>query len=89
MNYRFVKVTSFYRNFLRYYYSTNSQLSDKSYTEQYNKLMEEAFGWSNYYQLHLNNLGNEASEIITNADHLQSAWAKEHGTFKVLLLKLI
>ena len=79
MNYRFVKVTSFYRNFLRYYYSTNSQLSDKSYTEQYNKLMEEAFGWSNYYQLHLNNLGNEAFEIVSNADHLQSAWAKEHS----------
>jgi len=79
MNYRFVKVTSFYRNFLRYFYSTNSQLSDKSYTEQYNKLMEEAFGWSNYYQLHLNNLGNEAFEIIVNADHLQSAWAEEHN----------
>lgn len=79
MNYRFVKVTSFYRNFLRYFYSTNSQLSDRSYTEQYSKLMDEAFGWSNFYQLHLNNLGNEAFEIIANADHLQSAWAKEHS----------
>lgn len=82
MNYRFVKVTSFYRNFLRYYYTKNSQLNDNTYSEQYNKLMEEAFGWSNYYQLHLSNLGNEAFEIIANADHLQSTWAINSTLFK-------
>jgi len=79
MNYRFIKVTNFYRNFLKYYYLKNSHISDKSYAEQYESLMNEAFGWSNFYQLHLNNLGNEAFEIIANADYLQSSWAKEHN----------
>ncbi|MBK7632181.1 MAG: glycosyltransferase [Ignavibacteriales bacterium] len=79
MNYRFVKVTSFYRNFLKYYYSNNSDIKTKSYSEQYDDLMAQEFGWSNYYQLHLNKLGNEAFEIVVNADSLQSAWANEHG----------
>ncbi len=79
MNYRFVKVTSFYRNFLRYYYSKNPGIKNKSYLEQYNDLMVQGFGWSNYYQLHLHKLGNEAFEIIANADSLQAAWANEHG----------
>lgn len=79
MNYRFVKVTSFYRNFLKYYYSNNSQIKNKHYLEHYNNLMTQGFGWSNYYQQHLNNLGNEAFEIIANADSLQSAWASEQG----------
>jgi spore maturation protein CgeB len=79
MNYRFVKVTSFYRNFLKYYYSKNPGIKNKSYLEQYNDLMVQGFGWSNYYQLHLHKLGNEAFEIIANADSLQAAWANEHG----------
>lgn len=79
MNYRFVKVTSFYRNFLKYYYSKNSQIKNRSYIDQYNDMMSQGFGWSNYYQLHLNKLGNEAFEIVANADSLQTAWAIEHG----------
>lgn len=79
MNYRFVKVTTYYKNFLKYYYSKNPQIISKSFGEQYNHLMNEAFGWSNFYQKHLNKLGNDAYEIIANAEPLQSAWAKEQG----------
>lgn len=78
MNYRFVKVTNFYKNFLSYYYSKKPRPVNFSYQEQYNDLMNEAFGWSNFYQIHLNKLGNEAFEIVANAQPLQSAWAKEH-----------
>jgi spore maturation protein CgeB len=90
MNYRFIKVTNYYKSFLKYYYLKYPQISVKSYSEQYNHLMNEAFGWSNFYQIHLNKLGNEAYEIIANAEHLQSAWANEHGltsTGDELLLK--
>src|SRR4030065_318290 len=41
--------------------------------------MNEACGWSNFFQIHLNKLGNDAYEIVANAEPLQSAWAKEHG----------
>ena len=90
MNYRFVKVTTFYRNFLRHYYSKNSNIKSKSYLEQYNHLMSQDYGWSNYYQTHLSKLGNETFEIVFNADSLQSAWASEHGlalTGEALLLE--
>jgi spore maturation protein CgeB len=52
--------------------------------------MNEAFGWANFYQSHLNKLGNIAYEIIANAEPLQSAWANEHGSNskgEVLLLE--
>ena len=78
MNYRFVKVTNYYRNFLNYYYKKNPGLVHLSYQDHYSHIMKEAFGWSNFYQIHLNKLGNEAYEIIANAEPLQSAWANEH-----------
>lgn len=80
MNYRFLKVTTYYKNFLKYYYIKNPKLSGESYNRQYDSLMDEAFGWSNYYQKHLNELGNDAYEIVANAEPLQNAWAREHGT---------
>jgi spore maturation protein CgeB len=80
MNYRFVKVTNYYRNFLNYYFKKNPQVVHFSYQDQYNHLMNEGFAWSNFYQLNLNKLGNEAFEIVANADSLQSAWAKENSS---------
>jgi spore maturation protein CgeB len=79
MNYRFVKVTNYYRNFLNYYYKKNPGVLQLSYQDQFNHIMNEAFGWSNFYQSHLNKLDNEAYEIIANAEPLQSVWANEHG----------
>jgi spore maturation protein CgeB len=79
MNYRFVKVTNYYRNFLNYYYKKNPGVVQLSYQDQYNHIMNEAFGWSNFYQIHLIKLGNEAYELVANAEPLQSAWANEHG----------
>lgn len=79
MNYRFVKITNYYRNFLNYYYSKKPQITNLSYQGQLDDLMNEAFGWSNFYQINLNKLGNDAYEIVANAEPLQSTWAKEHG----------
>lgn len=79
MNYRFVKITTYYKNFLKYYYSKKPEIVKLSYKEQHNDLMNEAFGWSNFYQSHLNYLGNDAYEIVANAEPLQNAWAREHS----------
>ena len=78
MSYRFLKITSFYTSFLDYYYKNNPPIIDKCYDTQYKHLMLQGYAWANYFQIHLNNLGNEAFEIIHNAPILQSAWAKEH-----------
>lgn len=79
MNYSFIKVTTYYKNFISYYYKKNPGVVELSYQDQYNHIMNEGFGWSNFYQIQLNKLSNAAFEIVANAEPLQSAWANEHG----------
>jgi hypothetical protein len=80
MNYRFVKITTFYRDYLRRYYSQNPEVMNLSYDEQMAHIMSKAYGWSDFYSTHMRELGNEAHEIVANAIPLQNAWAKEHGS---------
>jgi spore maturation protein CgeB len=80
MSYRFVKVASFYRDFLRQYYEKYPGLVTQSYGQQYSHLMDQAYSWSDFYARHLCTLGAEAFEIVSNAQHLQRAWAAEHGS---------
>jgi spore maturation protein CgeB len=42
--------------------------------------MSQDYGWSDFYSKHLQNLGNEAFEIVANAIPLQDAWAKENNS---------
>jgi spore maturation protein CgeB len=79
MSYTFVKITTFYRDFLKQYYAKNSFVKEQSYAEQYSHLMSQAYGWADFYATHLRSLGVDAYEIVSNAEHLQKAWAKEHG----------
>ena len=78
MNYRFVKVTTFYRDFLRTYYKRYPELNELSYDQQMAHLMAQAYSWSDFYSTHLKELGNEAFEIVANAELLQDTWAKEN-----------
>jgi hypothetical protein len=78
MSYRIVKVTTFYRDFLRDYYSKYPSVSEKSYAEQYSHLMAQGYGWSDFYARELRAIGIDAFEIVSNAEHLQRAWAREH-----------
>jgi spore maturation protein CgeB len=80
MNYRIVKVTSYYRDFLKEYYNQNPGITNQSYEIQLANLMSECYAWSNFYSKHLRELGNEAFEIVSNAEPLQNQWAKEHGS---------
>jgi spore maturation protein CgeB len=79
MSYRIVKITSFYRGYLSDYYLRKPEISKKSYNEQLSDIMGEGFAWADFFSKHLNHLGNEAAEIIRNAEPLQSAWARENG----------
>jgi spore maturation protein CgeB len=78
MTYRFVKITSFYRDFLQQYYDANPQIIGQNYDVQFRHLMDQAYGWSDYYSRHLQSLGVDSHEIVFNAEHLQRAWAREH-----------
>jgi spore maturation protein CgeB len=79
MSYRVVKVTTFYRDFLRDYYVKHPEVPALSYDEQYRLLMEQGYGWSDFYARELRKTGVEAFEIVSNAGPLQQAWAREHG----------
>ncbi len=79
MSYKFVKVTTFYRDYLKQYYLKNSFVKEQSYAEQYSHLMSQAYSWADFYSTHLRSLGVDAQEIVSNAEHLQKAWAREHG----------
>lgn len=41
--------------------------------------MEDARGWSNFWSLALAKLGYETSEVVSNAESMQKAWASENG----------
>ena len=79
MSYKFVKITSYYREFILWYYLKNKQIITKSYKEQYLHLMAQKFAWADYFQRNFSDLGIEAFEIVQNAKPLQNVWAKEHG----------
>jgi hypothetical protein len=79
MNYRLVKITTFYPAFLDQYYHQFDPIVSRPYRDQYLHLMSQAFANSDFYSTHLKELGVDAHEIISNADPLQQAWAFEHG----------
>lgn len=81
MHYRFIKVTSFYKNFLQSYEAANPDVLTLSYEKQHRHLMSQGYGYSNYFPHYLQqNYGIHGHEIIHNARHMQNAWAREHGT---------
>lgn len=80
MPYRFVKITNYYRPFLKGYYNSNPEVKTKSYNEQLSHLMSQLFGWSDYFINHLNSVNVEAYEIIANAIPLQNSWAQQNNS---------
>ena len=79
MGYRFVKITTFYEDYLRNYYGRYPHVQSASFRDQFAHLMADSFGWADHYGKNISRLGVEAHEIVANAEVLQKAWAKEHG----------
>jgi spore maturation protein CgeB len=76
-----LKITSFYKDFLNHYYQSYPQITGKSYDEQYKHLMDQGYGYADYFPRYLEkNYSLSASEIIHNAVPLQRAWALEKGS---------
>jgi len=79
LNYKFVKITSFYRSFFEYYYSKKSDVITAGYDEQLSDIMSEGFGWADFFKINMEKIGNEAYEIVWNAAKMQKKWAKENN----------
>lgn len=90
MSLKLVKITSYYKDFLSYYYEKHPEIKDQSYTDQHQHLMQQRFAWSDAYAEAFSNLDYEAHEIVANARPLQKRWCDEHsqnaGTDKEIIL---
>jgi spore maturation protein CgeB len=83
MNFKFLKITYLYNQILADYYTKYPNIVSEPYSVQYQHIMNRNYGWSDFFQKRLNNLGNDSYEIIFNADPLQNSWALENGcTYK-------
>lgn len=80
MSFKFVKVSSYYNDAIQDYYARFEYIVKKSYEEQYEHLMAQAFGYADFFSYHLRKLGVDAYEFVNNAKYLQEAWAKEKGS---------
>ncbi|WP_289053345.1 glycosyltransferase [Carboxylicivirga marina] len=90
MSYRLVKITSYYKDFLSYYYNSNPKVNELNYDEQHAHLMKQRFAWSDAYAFAFNQMWYEASEIVANARPIQEQWCAdngvEHGSDKEILV---
>jgi spore maturation protein CgeB len=76
---RIQRITTNYPGFLRQFYARRPGLDAEPYSVQHAALMEQASGWADFWSVALGKLGYEADEVVSNAEHLQRAWAREHG----------
>ncbi len=76
---RFQKITNYYPTSLEDFYSRRRSLAAEPYSIQLAALMEDARGWSNFWSLALTKLGYETNEVVSNAEPMQKAWARENG----------
>ncbi len=89
---RLVKISSYYKAALEYYYSQHPQIISLSYYEQLSHLLNFGLGWADFYSRALRKLGWKAQEIIANAWPLEQMWAKENnfsGTETEIVLEQI
>ena len=78
MSYRFVRVTHYYPQYIKDYYTNHPDVLSKSYIEQHQLMIDSSFESASIYCKNLNKIGVEAFDIITNALILQDTWKKEY-----------
>jgi len=80
MSYRFIRVTNYYPQYLKKYYSNNFDILSNNYEEQYRLITSDSFESASSYSKNLNKIeGVQAFDIISNADALQDTWRKENN----------
>jgi len=77
-------VDTYYPAFLAQHYAARPGLDAQPYEAQLQALMERFLGTSDAYSHNLRLQGHEAIELVVNCDELQRAWAREHGSSRLL-----
>jgi hypothetical protein len=77
---RIFHALSIYSGFIDSVYRKNPDLSNLSYIEQQNILMNAGFGWINVWKINLEKTGLfEVETVFTNAEIMQKSWAEENN----------
>jgi len=86
---RILIVDTYYARFLAAHYASHRGLRHQDYSTQLASILAAAFGTSDFYSRHLNQLGCEAVDLVSNCAPLQATWARAHGVpFHELALKI-
>lgn len=72
-------VTTLYPGYLADFERRHPGLSALGYAEHYERLVHDAFGWSNHLTRHLAARGHETAHFIANYAALQNKWLQENG----------
>ena len=79
-NYRICRISRIaYRPALASLYIRDPALTDASYDAQLQALFDNSLVYSDSFSDAMRGLGNDAVELISNAETIQKTWAQEHG----------
>ena len=80
-NYRICRISRIaYRPALASLYIRDPALADAPYDAQLQALFDNSLVYSDSFSDAMRRLGNDAVELISNAETIQKTWAQEHGT---------
>jgi spore maturation protein CgeB len=79
-NYRICRISRIaYWQALAYLYVRDSSLTDASYEAQLQAFFDNSLVYSDSFSDAMRALGNDAVELISNAENIQKTWAREHA----------
>jgi hypothetical protein len=76
---RLLLLSTDYADFLTWLYAQNPGLETSSYADQARARAQSLFSLADFYSRNLRRLGHEAWDVDVNNEHMQKAWAREHG----------
>lgn len=78
-SFRFQKFTTVYPAFARQFVDRNPDHEQLSFHELYRSFTSTLYGLSDFYAVHLRQLGHETQDLFASLEPLQKAWAREKG----------
>lgn len=76
---RLLKLGIYHFTYLRNFYAKRPELKTQPYSVQHRALIDDCFGSSDFWTEALTRLNYETTDIIANAEFLQTSWASENG----------
>lgn len=75
---RLLKLGIYHLSYLRDFYAKRPELKTQPYSVQHRALTDDCFGSSDFWTNALTKLNYETTDIIANAEFLQTSWASEN-----------